>query len=380
MSLAIKASAALVCLLLATTPAEVASPPPAQAAPQTPPALSLACPATVTVQASDITGAVVSFAAPTSSGGMDPVTVSTAPRSGSRFAIGTATVAAEASDAAGQKVSCTFTVTVTSSAPAGLAPRPALPPPAAGTIFSSGFDDAGPLGCTLGGLLQSSTSQPWTDFGPRVEATCTAGRVLAEIVEGPAVDGTRSLQVNFRPDGSENGPDYRVAKGFGGQREIYARWYTQYSKNWVFAGADHKVAIFGNSVGSTQDVYFNIRGNGNGPVGRPVIHIIPSESVFSDDDVKIRGGEWILFEIHIVCGPGGRVEAKINGRQLKLRNEAGDAQNINKLNPCSGNVDYIKLDTTYNAYSYPSRLKLTMQMWYDAVAVATSGWIGAVIR
>src|SRR5687767_11933012 len=162
MSLAIKASAALVCLLLASTPAEVALPPPAQSAPQPPPALSLSCPATVTVQSPDGTGAVVSFAAPTSSGGLAPVIVRTDPQSGSRFAVGTAIVAAEATDADGQKVSCTFTVTVT-SLPQGLAPPPP-PSPKAGVVFSTGFDGSGPVGCTLGGLLQSMTEQPWNDL------------------------------------------------------------------------------------------------------------------------------------------------------------------------------------------------------------------------
>jgi hypothetical protein len=268
------------------------------------------------------------------------------------------------------------TLTIAAAQESATAPQESATAPTSGIIFSSGFEGSDPLGCTFEGLLQRSTSNSWTDFGPHFAATCAPERRLAEIVEGEACEGTRSLQVNFKPDGSENGPDYRVIKTFGSHREIWARWCTRYSKNWVFAGADHKVAIFGNSQGTSQDVYFNVRGNGNGPVGRPVIIVTPGDSAYGDDGVQIRGGDWILFEIHIVCGANGRIEAKINGRPLNLRLEAGNSQNIRRMNPCTGDVGYIKLDTTYNAYSYPSRLGLTMNMWYDKVAISTGGWIG----
>ena len=365
----------LVGLILCAAPV-VAAQQPAVAPP--PPALSLSCPAAVTIQAGDGNTALVTFPAPTSTGGVAPITIVTTPNSGGAFEIGTTRVTGTAIDGAGQKASCTFSVTVNGTRPAAAAAArpPATTTQPSGIVFSNGFEGDAPLGCTLEGLLQRTTAQPWDDFGPHVGATCASGRQIAEIVEGNSCEGSRSMQVNFRPDGSQNGPDYRVIKTFGSQNEIWARWCTRYSKNWVFAGADHKVAIFGNSQGTSQDVYFNIRGNGNGPVGRPVIGITPGDSMFSDEGVQIRGGDWIVFEIHIVCGPSGRVEAKINGRQLKLRNEAGSLQNINKLDPCTGDVGYIKLDTTYNAYNYPSRLGLTMNMWYDDIAVSAGGWIG----
>ena len=48
---------------------------------------------------------------------------------------------------------------------------------------------------------------------------------------------------------------------------------------------------------------------------------------------------------------------------------------IGNLNTGSG-LGYIKLDTTYNAYSYPSSRGLYMNTWYDSVAVSTTGWLG----
>ena len=79
----------------------------------------------------------------------------------------------------------------------------------------------------------------------------------------------------------------------------------------------------------------------------------------------------------IVSGTNGRVEVRVNGQQLNLTTEAGKQANANNLRTGSG-VGYLKLDTTYNIYSYPTSLGITMNAWYDAVALSTSGWIGAV--
>jgi hypothetical protein len=86
-------------------------------------------------------------------------------------------------------------------------------------------------------------------------------------------------------------------------------------------------------------------------------------------------GVWHLCEIRIVSGPNGSVQAKLDGRLLNLTAEAGRGGSISNLNT-GANVSYIKLDTTYNQYSYPSSLGLTMQTWFDSVAVSTQGWIG----
>ncbi len=90
----------------------------------TPPAVQpfdLTCPANVVGQST--TGAPVSIQvpAPTSSGGVLPVTVSCAP-SGTPFPVGTTRVSCSAADARGATSSCTFNVTV-------------APPPLARTAF-----------------------------------------------------------------------------------------------------------------------------------------------------------------------------------------------------------------------------------------------------
>jgi hypothetical protein len=244
----------------------------------------------------------------------------------------------------------------------------------ASLIFQDAWDRAGGTGCDFAKITDSSA---WDDYGP--SATCSGTPHVADLVTDERVDGTSSLRINFEPDGSGNGPDFRIVKSFGSNRnEIYARWYTKWSNNWVFAGGDHKVAIFGAGSQVTQDVYYNIRGNGGGgPSGRVTIHVIPSDTAFSDPTFNVTPGVWHLCEIHIVSGSNGRVEAKMDGRLLNLAHEAGTSQSANNLNTGAG-VGYIKLDTTYNIYSYPSSLGLHMNMWYDAVAVGTSAWIGGL--
>jgi hypothetical protein len=235
-------------------------------------------------------------------------------------------------------------------------------------IFQNGWDAQSALGCGLSILLDGNA---WNDYGP--SSTCTNN--VAQVTNAESHDGGRALQVNFFPDGSGNGPDFRIIQNLGGARsQIYARWYVKYSNNWRWASSDHKIAIFGDTS-SSQDVYFNVRGNGNGGQGRVAIHVIPSDTVFSDPTSNMSPGVWHLCEIHIVSGPGGRVEAKLDGRLLNLTAEAGRGGSITNLNT-GANVSYIKMDTTYNAYSYPTSLGLTMQTWFDTVAVSTQGWIG----
>ena len=120
-------------------------------------------------------------------------------------------------------------------------------------------------------------------------------------------------------------------------------------------------------------MYFNVRGNGNGPSGRPVIYVTRLDTMFSDRSVDIRPGVKYRFEIHIQNGQ--RVEAKVNGRLLNLTPEAGSGASPIAANAGTG---MIKLDTTYNAYSYIESVggALPARTWYDRVQISTQGWIG----
>jgi hypothetical protein len=240
-----------------------------------------------------------------------------------------------------------------------------------GLIFQDGWDSGVGTGCDD---TKITDNRAWTDFGP--SSTCSNPPV-AEVVNDEHFEGSSSLRVNFKPDGTANGPDFRIVKTFGTNiNQIYARWYIKYSNNWIFASADHKVAIFGVGDQETQDIYYNVRGNnGGGPNGRVVIYLTRTDSVYSDPSVTMTPGVWHLCEIHIVSGSNGLVEAKLDGRLLNLQYEAGNMVNVRNTNTGSG-LGYLKLDTTYNAYSYPSSRGLSMSTWYDSVAASTSDWLG----
>jgi len=77
----------------------------------TPPALTLACPSPLTVPATSLDGAVVTYST-TATGGVPPLTVNYTPPSGSTFPIGVTTVQCTATDSIGQTAQCSFTVTV----------------------------------------------------------------------------------------------------------------------------------------------------------------------------------------------------------------------------------------------------------------------------
>jgi len=236
-------------------------------------------------------------------------------------------------------------------------------------FFRDGWESAAP-GCDEARLTDHAT---WDEYGPA--STCSAP--IARVVNDEKHTGASALRIDFAPDGSLNGPDFRIVKNFGtNHSEIYARWWVKWSSNWVWASADHKVAIFGSGSQVTQDVYFNLRGNGSGgPSARVAIGVTPSDTVLSDPSVDVTPGVWHLCELHVVSGVHGRVEAKLDGRLLSLVHEAGNPSSAQDLNTGAG-VGFIKLDTTYNAYAYPSSLGLTMQAFYDDVAVGTEGWLG----
>ncbi len=90
--------------------------------PPPPPPLTITCPTVEPVTAESSDGAVVTWPLPTTTGGVQPVTVSTNPASGSKLPVGTTTVTGSASSSDGQSRTCTFPVTVNE-------PPPPPPPP-----------------------------------------------------------------------------------------------------------------------------------------------------------------------------------------------------------------------------------------------------------
>ena len=91
--------------------------PPVTPAPPPQPALSISCPANITVGSTTGAGVPVTFTMPTPSGGVVPIAVSCTRQPGSLVPIGPATVQCTATDAASASASCSFTVTVTAPIP-----------------------------------------------------------------------------------------------------------------------------------------------------------------------------------------------------------------------------------------------------------------------
>jgi hypothetical protein len=79
--------------------------------------LKLTCPSDQSAFSPTGQPVTVTYAAPQASGGTPPVTLTASPASGTAMLVGTTTVSASAQDANGQRSSCAFTVTVTTSAP-----------------------------------------------------------------------------------------------------------------------------------------------------------------------------------------------------------------------------------------------------------------------
>jgi lysophospholipase L1-like esterase len=78
----------------------------------TPGTLTIACPASQTVQSLDGNAVAVAFAAPAVTGGIPPVTTTCTRQSGSRFDVGATDVACTARDAVQHAASCSFRIAV----------------------------------------------------------------------------------------------------------------------------------------------------------------------------------------------------------------------------------------------------------------------------
>jgi hypothetical protein len=242
-------------------------------------------------------------------------------------------------------------------------PTPVPTPSPVPLVFSNSWETAA-LGESMASLMDNGN---WDDFGPSYHSPYH----IAQIVQ---LGAGKALQVNFLRGAGGNGPDFRIGKTFSHTPlpDVYIAWTQSWSPTWVWAGADHKLAIFG-ANDSDQAVYFNVRGNGNGPVGRPVIYITGQDTMYSDSAVEIRGGVSYRYQIHLQNGRP--VEAKVNDRLLNLRPEAGSG--TSPVSPASG-IGFLKLDTTYNAYSYIESVAgaLPANTRYSDVKVSTQGWIG----
>ena len=111
---------ALVLTLVSSCSSPTAPTPPVTTPPPTPPVtappLSISCPADITLTVAT-SPATVTFAAPTTTGGVAPAQVTCTRQSGSPFTAGTSTVLCTALDAASTSVTCQFSVTVNVTVP-----------------------------------------------------------------------------------------------------------------------------------------------------------------------------------------------------------------------------------------------------------------------
>src|SRR5262249_53527440 len=179
------------------------------------PPLAIVCPPDVSSRAAlGANSAVVTFAAPTSSGGRPPVTTSCSQTSGSAFAVGSTPVTCSATDTAGHSASCSFSVKVD-------------PPPIPQLAFSKylGFGDSeteGKVSIVQGILLPNSYTlklQPMLQSRYTTQAIVVAdegqgGEMVADphtIVRFDAALVRETPQVVLIMDGANDLLNYQLA-------------------------------------------------------------------------------------------------------------------------------------------------------------------------
>lgn len=326
--------------------------------PPPPPPPALACaPSTQTVQTSSpatmrATGGTGTYAWNASGG--TPSSGSAASFSTSYGSAGTKTVAVASGT---QTATCKVVVTAT---------QPPPPPPPTGTLlFHDGWENRTELGCTLNGILDGNGGRSmtsWEDFGPRFPDLCGGSEPDAQVINTDSVDGSRSLQVAQKP-GQENGTDFRMGQTFANQSEFYSVFYVKYASNWIWSTADHKMMIV-MGPDYAQNIYLNVRGQGNGTPGYVVVHDLPADTRFDSSVKQISVGVWHKMELHVVAGVHGKIEVKVDDvpTAFPVTNEVGL-----KITDTNTGPSFIsaKIDTTYND---GASIKGIMHQWFDNVS------------
>ena len=135
-----------------------------------------ACPANITVSATGTT-AIVTFTNPTATDNCSTPTVIATPASGSSFLVGTTTVTETATDAKGNKSTCTFTVTVTANPCAN-----DIVPPVLGAC---------PANITVNAIVTSALAT-WTN--PTATDNCSTPTVVSAPLPGSSFNvGTTTV-------------------------------------------------------------------------------------------------------------------------------------------------------------------------------------------
>lgn len=254
-------------------------------------------------------------------------------------------------------------------------------------VFSSGWELATGTAATCNADINDPLTDHflWNgDYGPGSGAVCSATPPIARLDTVVIHGGTKSMRIHYKVGDGANGPDFRISRLYGQEYgELWFSWYQYWDANWVWAAADHKMVIVGAvSPSFSQDVYFNIRGNGVGQSGRFIVANQTADAFFRDVGTagNVIPGVWNHFEAHIVSGTHGSMEARVNGVQLTLSKEAGSGTtNVSDINT-GPSLGYIKLDTTYNDFAtFESNVVGgSSNTYYDDVGVSNLGWIGDV--
>jgi hypothetical protein len=187
-----------------------------------------------------------------------------------------------------------------------------------GLLFFDGWENRTELGCDQNALVDRDyNTAPPVDTGflttPDFPALCTNsnGSPDAEVVEdiGPTGVQTRMLRVrqaNHAGSGTEFSVDKTVSAP---QTDFYAAWSVKYSPDWQWAAADSGIFIIGDAP---TVVEFGVEGRNDGSPAFVRIHVTAVDARFDATVGQMSVGVWHLCELHIVSGPHGKIEARVD--------------------------------------------------------------------
>jgi hypothetical protein len=219
------------------------------------------------------------------------------------------------------------------------------------------------------GNLETETSAFTTQFDGK---TCDGSNTLTiTTTSGEYYRGTQGAEITF--DGtSENAYAY-VNTGAGSSAEFYARFWVKLGSDLSFGGTYQRLGLF--YVGEDSNYYqsmvrFGVRSQDPATTFQwyCCFHVDQTETFWYGD--ALNRDQWYRVEIHWKAGTGanGGIQVKIDGVTTSL-DRMTDNNSANRAN-----LNQVEVGAWADSGS--ANPAATKNIWWDDVALDSTGWIG----
>ncbi len=196
-----------------------------------------------------------------------------------------------------------------------------------------------------------------------------------KVVNTQFFDGTKGFQMKYLP--GRNGAGFLNAP-FDNRQEVYIRWYSKWSSNYMWSGTSTKNFELNLSAGNPGNIHL-----WSSNFGDSKLHMQTNNATFQrsvEQNVQplysAKLNEWVCLEVHVKMNSGlsqanGTIEAWVNGEK-KMNYPAIEVWNA------PANITSLMMSGYWNCNVPPGDCstsldyKETMYRWVDNIVISTS--------